>query len=127
MCVFDAKGRAMSEPAGSDGANDPNDAPDGEAGSASSSDLTSNEDQSAAEGAYWRENIRLLLTLMVIWFACSFGAGILFRDFLDQFMIGGYPLGFWFAQQGSIYIFIVLIFYYVYKMRKIERKYDLDD
>ncbi|MFN4112650.1 MAG: DUF4212 domain-containing protein [Sphingomonadaceae bacterium] len=81
----------------------------------------------AAEGAYWRENIRLLVTLMAIWFACSFGAGILFRGFLDQFMIGGYPLGFWFAQQGSIYIFIALIFYYVVKMRKIERKYDLDD
>lgn len=82
---------------------------------------------SEAEGAYWRENIRLLLTLMAIWFACSFGAGILFRDFLDQFSLGGYPLGFWFAQQGSIYIFIALIFYYVVKMRRIERKYDLDD
>ena len=82
---------------------------------------------SEAEGAYWKENIRLLVTLMSIWFVCSFGAGILFRDFLDQFMIGGYPLGFWFAQQGSIYIFIGLIFYYVIKMRKIERKYDLDD
>ncbi len=82
---------------------------------------------SEAEGAYWKENIRLLVTLMSIWFVCSFGAGILFRDFLDQFMLGGYPLGFWFAQQGSIYIFIGLIFYYVVKMRKIERKYDLDD
>ncbi|NMW32976.1 DUF4212 domain-containing protein [Altererythrobacter sp. RZ02] len=80
-----------------------------------------------AEGAYWRENIRLLAVLMTIWFACSFGAGILFRDFLDQFSLGGYPLGFWFAQQGSIYIFIALIFYYVVKMKKIERKYDLDD
>ncbi len=82
---------------------------------------------SAVEDAYWRENIRLLVTLMAIWFACSFGAGILFRDFLDQFMLGGYPLGFWFAQQGSIYVFMALIFYYVVKMRKIERKYDLDD
>jgi len=82
---------------------------------------------SAAEGTYWRENIRLLVMLMVIWFACSFGAGILFRDFLDQFSVGGYPLGFWFAQQGSIYIFIALIFIYVVRMRQIERKYDLDD
>jgi len=82
---------------------------------------------SAAEGAYWRENVRLLVTLMAIWFACSFGAGILLRDFLDQFMIGGYPLGFWFAQQGSIYIFIALIFFYVFRMKAIERKYDLDD
>ncbi|APE29034.1 DUF4212 domain-containing protein [Aurantiacibacter gangjinensis] len=82
---------------------------------------------SAAEDAYWRENIRLLVILMAIWFACSFGCGILLRDWLDQFMLGGYPLGFWFAQQGSIYIFMALIFYYVVKMKKIERKYDLDD
>ena len=82
---------------------------------------------SAAEDAYWRENVRLPLILMAIWFACSFGAGILLREFLDQFMLGGYPLGFWFAQQGSIYIFVALIFYYVVKMKKIERKYDLDD
>jgi len=82
---------------------------------------------SAAESAYWRENVRLLVTLMSIWFASSFGAGILLRDWLDQFMIGGYPLGFWFAQQGAIYIFIALIFVYVVRMRQIERKYDLDD
>ncbi|MEM1196016.1 MAG: DUF4212 domain-containing protein [Pseudomonadota bacterium] len=82
---------------------------------------------SASENAYWRENIRLLVSLMLIWFACSFGAGILFRDFLDQFSLGGYPLGFWFAQQGSIYVFIALIITYVIRMKAIERKYDLDD
>ncbi|WP_421992555.1 DUF4212 domain-containing protein [Qipengyuania sp.] len=82
---------------------------------------------SETEGAYWRENLRLLIGLMAIWFACSYGAGILFRGFLDQFMLGGYPLGFWFAQQGSIYIFIALIFFYVVRMKQIERKYDLDD
>ncbi|WP_417622425.1 DUF4212 domain-containing protein [Parasphingorhabdus sp.] len=79
------------------------------------------------EKAYWSENLRLLWTLMVIWFAVSFGAGILFREFLDQFSLGGYPLGFWFAQQGSIYVFVFLIFFYTAKMKKIERKYDLDD
>lgn len=77
--------------------------------------------------AYWKENIRLLLTLMAIWFIVSFGCGILFRDFLDQFMIGGFPLGFWFAQQGSIYVFILLVFYYAWKMKRIERHYDLHD
>ena len=91
------------------------------------SDDTDTHQTSEAEGAYWRDNVRLLVTLMAIWFACSFGAGILFREFLDQFMIGGYPLGFWFAQQGSIYIFIALIAFYVVRMRQIERKYDLDD
>ena len=82
---------------------------------------------SAVEGAYWRENIRLLASLMAIWFAVSFGCGILLRDWLDQFSLGGYPLGFWFAQQGSIYIFIALIVVYVVRMKRIERKYDLDD
>ncbi len=85
------------------------------------------EETSAAEGAYWRENIRLLVSLMAIWFVVSFGCGILFRDFLDQFSLGGYPLGFWFAQQGSIYVFIALIIFYVVRMKQIERKYDLDD
>lgn len=78
-------------------------------------------------GAYWRENIRLLISLMVIWFVVSFGAGILFRPFLDQFHLGGFPLGFWFAQQGAVYFFMALIFFYAWKMKKIERKYDLDD
>ena len=77
--------------------------------------------------AYWRENVRLLVKLMVVWFLVSFGAGILFRDFLDQFMIGGFPLGFWFAQQGSIYVFIALIAYYAHRMHVIEKRYGVDD
>ena len=85
------------------------------------------EETSETQGAYWRANIRLLVTLMVIWFVCSFGAGILFRDFLDQWSIGGYPLGFWFAQQGSIYVFIALIFFYSWKIHRIEKRYHLDD
>ncbi|OCC22444.1 hypothetical protein MB02_16945 [Croceicoccus estronivorus] len=89
--------------------------------------MSDKDPETPGEKAYWKENIRLLITLMAIWFAVSFGAGILFRDFLDQFMIGGFPLGFWFAQQGSIYVFIVLIFYYAWKMKQIERRYDLDD
>lgn len=80
-----------------------------------------------SEKAYWSENIRLLSALMVIWFIVSFGAGIIFRDWLDQFSLGGYPLGFWFAQQGSIYIFIGLICFYSWKIHKIEQKYHVDD
>ena len=78
-------------------------------------------------GAYWKANIRLLLTLMAVWFAVSFGAGILFRPFLDQFQIGGFPLGFWFAQQGSIYVFIALVFIYTRKMKKLDHDFDVDD
>ena len=82
---------------------------------------------SREETAYWRANIRLLVWLMAIWFVVSFGAGILFRDWLDQFMIGGYPLGFWFAQQGSIYIFIAIIVFYAWKIHRIEQSFQLDD
>jgi putative solute:sodium symporter small subunit len=76
---------------------------------------------------YWSANLRLLFALFSIWFTISFGAGILFRDWLDQFMFVGYPLGFWFAQQGSIYAFICLIFYYNHKVHKIEKLYQVDD
>lgn len=72
---------------------------------------------------YWRENLKCLLLLLVIWFMVSYGAGILFRDFLDQIHVAGFPLGFWFAQQGSIYIFVILIFVYVYWMNHLDRKY----
>ena len=75
--------------------------------------------------AYWRASIRLILILLLIWFAVSYGAGILFRDFLDQFSIGGAPLGFWFAQQGAIYVFVILIFYYCIAMNRLERKYGI--
>ncbi|MEO1040500.1 MAG: DUF4212 domain-containing protein [Pseudomonadota bacterium] len=77
--------------------------------------------------AYWRENLTLVGALLAVWFVVSFGAGILFRDFLDQFSIGGAPLGFWFAQQGAIYVFVVLIFVYSVLMHRIERKFDVDD
>ncbi|MGB3619787.1 DUF4212 domain-containing protein [Ketobacter sp. MCCC 1A13808] len=77
--------------------------------------------------AYWSANVRLMLTLLVIWFVVSFGCGIILVDFLNQFHLGGYKLGFWFAQQGSIYVFVVLIFYYTYKMGKLDRKYDVHE
>lgn len=78
--------------------------------------------EQAKKKAYWRAVLRLTILLLVIWFLVSFGAGILFRDFLDQFSIGGAPLGFWFAQSGAIYVFVVLIFYYCWAMGRIERK-----
>ncbi|MFT6430536.1 MAG: putative solute:sodium symporter small subunit [Halopseudomonas sp.] len=80
-----------------------------------------------AARSYWRENLQFMLILLVIWFSVSFGAGILFVDFLDQFRFFGFPLGFWFAQQGSIYTFVVLIFVYVWKMNRLDRKYDVHE
>lgn len=77
--------------------------------------------------AYWRANIRLLLILLAIWFAVSFGAGILFADALNRFEVAGFPLGFWFAQQGSIYVFVVLIFVYAFRMHRIEQQFGVDD
>ena len=80
-----------------------------------------------AAKAYWRENLTLMGVLLAIWFAVSFGVGILFRGWFDQFSIGGAPLGFWFAQQGSIYVFVVLIFVYSSRMGRLERKYNMSD
>ncbi len=77
--------------------------------------------------AYWRENLKLLGRLLVIWFAVSFGAGILAVDWLNQFDLGGIKLGFWFAQQGSIYVFVALIFVYARQMRKLEKRFGVDD
>ena len=83
-------------------------------------------DQSAA-AAYWRENIRILLSLLVIWFVVSFGCGILFVDQLDQFEFFGFPLGFWFAQQGAIYTFLILIFVYIGMMNRLDKKYNVQE
>lgn len=82
--------------------------------------------EDAARG-YWKENLRLMLILLIIWFAVSFGAGILFVDLLDNIQFFGFPLGFWFAQQGSIYTFVVLIFVYVVRMNTLDRKYDFHE
>ena len=76
---------------------------------------------------YWKENIRLVLSLLAIWFFVSFIMGILFVDILDNIRFFGFKLGFWMAQQGSIYCFVILIFIYVYKMNKLDRKYGVDE
>ena len=87
---------------------------------------TSEEKKKSADD-YWRANLRLMGYLLVVWFAVSYGCGILFVDQLDEIRIGGFKLGFWFAQQGSIYVFVALIFFYVWKMNKIDREFDLDE
>ena len=77
--------------------------------------------------AYWKENIKYVGILLVIWFIVSYGAGILFKEQLDAIKIGGFKLGFWFAQQGSMYVFVVLIFVYVRLMNKLDKKYGYDE
>jgi putative solute:sodium symporter small subunit len=77
--------------------------------------------------AYWKENLKYLVILLSIWFAVSYGAGILFKDFLDNFRLGGFKLGFWFAQQGSIYVFVILIFIYVRLMNNLDKKYGYNE
>ena len=72
--------------------------------------------------AYWRANLRILLGLLLIWFAVSFGLGILLVEPLNKIRVGGFPLGFWFSQQGSIYVFIVLIFVYARGMDRVDRE-----
>lgn len=78
-------------------------------------------------GAYWKATIALLTKIMIVWFVCSFGFGILFADVLNNIKLGGYPLGFFFAQQGSIYVFIILIFYYAKKMGDLDREFDVHE
>ena len=77
--------------------------------------------------AYWRANLRILAILMSIWFVVSFGCGILFVELLNQIKLGGFKFGFWMAQQGSIYVFVALIFVYVRQMNKLDRKFNFQD
>ena len=77
--------------------------------------------------AYWKENIRIVLSLLTIWFLVSFGMAILFVNILDEFHFFGFKFGFWMAQQGSIYCFVIIIFIYVYKMNKIDHKYQMSE
>ena len=77
--------------------------------------------------AYWKKNIRYVLILLAIWFIVSYGAGILFKDSLNIIKLGGFKLGFWFAQQGSMYVFVVLIFVYVRLMNKLDKEFGYDE
>jgi putative solute:sodium symporter small subunit len=76
---------------------------------------------------YWRRNVSLMVKLLVVWFIVSFGCGIMLFDVLNGIQIGGYKLGFWFAQQGSIYVFVVLIFYYARKMGQLDREFNVEE
>ena len=76
---------------------------------------------------YWKKNLRYLFILLSIWFFVSYGCGILFADTLNTIKIGGFPLGFWFAQQGAIYLFVVLIFVYVVWMNRLDKEFDVDE
>jgi len=73
--------------------------------------------------AYWREHLRVMAVLLVVWFLASYGLGILWVEPLNAFHVGGFPLGFWFAQQGSIYVFVGLIAVYVRWMDRLDERY----
>ena len=77
--------------------------------------------------SYWQANLRLMAICLTIWFIVSFLFGILLVDQLNEFRLGGYKLGFWFAQQGSIYTFVVLIFFYSWRMNKLDRKFNVHE
>ena len=76
---------------------------------------------------YWKANLRIIFLCLAIWFVVSFGFGIILVEPLNAISLGGYKLGFWFAQQGSIYIFIALIFYYAKRMAKLDREHDVHE
>ena len=80
----------------------------------------------ATAHAYWRANLQLMAVLLAIWALVSFGFGVWLREPLDRFSIGGAPLGVWFAQQGAIYVFVVLIFVYVWRMKRLDARFGVD-
>lgn len=82
---------------------------------------------SHSKDAYWKANLKILAKYMTVWFVVSYGFGILLVDQLNAIHIGGYPLGFWFAQQGSIIVFVILIFMYARRMNQLDREFDVDE
>jgi len=76
---------------------------------------------------YWKANLKILFGCLIVWFVISYGFGIIIAEPLNAIHIGGYPLGFWFAQQGSIYAFLALIVYYVLRMNKLDREFDVHE
>ena len=76
---------------------------------------------------YWKANLKIVFSLLTIWFISSFGFGIIFSDYLDQIKFGGFKLGFWFAQQGSIYVFVILVFVYVWLMSRLDKAFSEEE
>ena len=91
--------------------------------------LPSADPPAGSSGDYWRRNLKYVGILLAVWFVVSYGAGILFVESLNRIRLPGtgFPLGFWFAQQGSIYVFVVLIFVYVYLMNRLDREFGVDE
>lgn len=85
------------------------------------------EKQDSRSRRYWRANLLLMTKLSVVWFVVSFGCGVLWVEELNQLRLGGYKLGFWFAQQGAIYVFIALIFYYAKAAAELDRQFDREE
>ena len=83
--------------------------------------------QSEKSQKYWKKNLQYLTILLSMWALVSYGFGILLKNTLDQIPLGGFKLGFWFAQQGSIYTFVILIFFYASRMKKLDRKFDVHE
>ena len=83
--------------------------------------------ESSSNNAYWSANVRIILISLAVWFACSFGLGILLRPALSGIMIGGADIGFWFAQNGSIYVFLILIFAYARMMNRLDREHGVEE
>jgi len=77
--------------------------------------------------SYWKANLRLVTGCLIVWFIVSYGLGIMFVDQMNAISIGGYKLGFWFAQQGSIYTFVVLIFFYAWRMNRLDRQFNVHE
>ena len=84
-------------------------------------------EQQFSRQAYWKRNLRLMTGCLAVWFVVSYLFGIILKDQLNAFSIGGYDLGFWFAQQGSMYTFVVLIFFYAWRMNKLDREFDVHE
>ena len=84
-------------------------------------------DQTSSGAAYWKANLRIIIISLIIWALVSFGFGILLRPLLSGIPVGGTDLGFWFAQQGSILVFLALIFFYAWRMNKLDHEFGVDE